>query len=150
MSCPFNVHHQTTSNNRGNELPIQCPPLDYQQQQRQAFRFVFLLESNNSVNNFLPVLIINPKGKLIPDNPEVQCQGYALSFFDTAENAKLRYGKLTRKRKALRKSLGTHLAQGVLQKDDGLMSRIGPGGHFSLHELKTVDLSGKFQIISEL
>ena len=86
-------------------LSVECPPSEFSSQERLAYRFVFESGEPNAKNNFLSVLIINPKRILNPNTPMVQCQGYALSLFDNQDNAEKRYRQLTRKRKALRKIL---------------------------------------------
>jgi hypothetical protein len=92
------------------KLSTQCPPLDYEPKEMLAFRFVFEPNDERSINNFKPVLIITPQRNLKPETEATRCQGYALSLFDTRENAEKRYLKLTKNRKKLRDSLGTHIA----------------------------------------
>jgi len=53
----------------------------------EAFRFVF--EDINHRNNFLPVLLINPKRQLTEDSEK--CSGYALSFFCSIGKSKTQY-----------------------------------------------------------
>ncbi len=131
-------------------LSIQCPPSDYVPKELQAFRFVFDASAQGSANNFIPVLIIKPSRHLYPDTPAARCQGYALSLFDTKENAEKRYSQLIKKRPALRKSLGTHLAEGFIDSTDGVVSEVDDNGHFSLHEFVASDLTKKFNIVSDL
>lgn len=131
-------------------LSIQCPPSEYLPKELQAFRFVFDASDQLSKNNFLPVLIIKPSRQLNPDTSAAKCQGYALSLFDTKENAEKRYSQLITKRPKLRKSLGTHLAKGFIASTDGLASKVDENGHFSLHEFANIDLSRNFNIVSAL
>jgi hypothetical protein len=131
-------------------LAVQCPPLDYQPGEIQAYRFVFEASNKRASNNFLPALIIKPERQLNPDTPAIRCQGYALSLFDTQENAIGRYQQLTQKRKALRKILGTHLARGLISTSDGVASQPDDSGHFSLHEYTDTHLAEKFKIVSSL
>ena len=130
-------------------LSIQCPPSEYLPKELQAFRFVFDASDQHSKNNFLPVLIIKPSRQL-NHTPAARCQGYALSLFDTKENAEKRYSQLIKKRSTLPKSLGTHLAKGFIDSTDGLASEVDENGHFSLHEFANVDLSQNFNIVAAL
>jgi hypothetical protein len=126
-------------------LIANCPPADYYPTQIKAYRFVF--SDPNHPDNFLPVLMMNPK-RNFPD-PNGQCLGYALSLFDSLENAQKRYGDMVKGRPALRKKLGSHIAAGIITPNDGLVSEVNSSGHFSLHQFAETDLKHKFQIISE-
>lgn len=130
------------------QLSIQCPPSDYEPKEMQAFRFVFEANQELAKNNFLPILMINPRRKLSPDTPAARCQGYALSLFDTKQNAEKRYSQLREINRNITKTLGTHLAEGFIDKTDGLVSQIDSKGHLSLHEFENADLATKFQIVS--
>ena len=132
------------------QLPIQCPPSDYKSKEIKAFRWVFEANQPQAKNNFLPALIIKPSRRLSRDTPADRCKGYALSLFDTKENAEKRYSRLIKDRPALRKSLGTHLAEGLIDSTDGVSSKVDDNGHFSLHEFVDSDLAKKFQIVSAL
>jgi hypothetical protein len=129
-----------------------CPPSDSQSQAITAFRFCF--EDWQHKNNFLPVLLINPQRintvKFKKDSDK--CAGYALSFFNTLENAKKRYFELKYKRglKNIEKILGTHIAQGLISENDGVVSKIDRHGHFNLHEFENVDLKNQFSLIDTL
>ena len=115
-----------------------CKPINI-----EAFRFVF--EDMYHRNNFLPVLLINPKRQLSEDS--AKCSGYALSFFSSLEKAKNQYLKLKKRNKAIGKSLGTHIAKGFIDETDGVVSEINKSGHFDLHEFENVDLKRKFCIV---
>jgi len=122
-----------------------CPPTNYYSAQMKAYRFVF--DDLNYPHNFLPALMINPR-RNFPD-PNEQCLGYALSLFDSLGNAQKRYEAIVKGRPSLRKKLGSHIAEGIITPNDGLVSDINSSGHFSLHEFAETDLKHKFQIISE-
>lgn len=127
-----------------------CPPDDYKSQRLKAFRFVF--EDTNHQNNFRPVLIIKPRRRktgMFRRNT-AKCQGYGLSFFDSLENAHQKYFKLIKIRPQLAKTLGTHIAEGVIDRTDGVVSKINREGHFTLHEFEQVDLKDKFSPVLEV
>lgn len=121
-----------------------CPPPTCKPMNIEAFRFVF--EDMNHRNNFLPVLLINPKRQLSKNS--VRCSGYALSFFSSSERAKNQYLKLRKRNKNIGKRIGTHIAKGFIDETDGVVSEINKSGHFDLHEFKNVDLKRKFCIVS--
>lgn len=108
-----------------------------------SYRFVF--EEIDHQNNFLPVLLINPKRRLTEASEK--CSGYALSFFCSKEKAKRRYLQLKKRNKNIWKVLGTHIANGFINEADGLITDISKNGHFDLYEYENVDLKSKFCIV---
>ncbi len=133
-------------------LFVQCPPFDYTSCKRVAFRFVFEETHNNYRNNFLPVLIIKParkNGRRFKKEPS-KCRGYALSFFDTLEHIREQYAELKRDHPNISDIIGTHIAQGIIDKEDGVVSQIDHKGHFSLHEFEGTQLQTKFRIVAPL
>jgi len=124
-----------------------CPPADYQQVRIQAFRWVF--EDDNHPNNFRPPLAINPhrrKDKRFRGNDQMTCAGYALSLFTTLEQAKKRYDYFyVNSPDHFPESVGTHIAQGLIEEPDGLASKTDNSGHFELHEFAGTNLKPKFQ-----
>ncbi len=132
-----------------NQLP-DCPPSRYEPQNRKAFRFVFA--DLDHTNNFLPVLLINPKriNSSGFKNNRAKCSGYGLSFFDTLENAVRRYRGLQRSSPNIHKSIGTHIAKGVITKQDGTVSEINNDGHFTLHEFEQANLRKSFSIVEKV
>jgi hypothetical protein len=133
-------------------LFVQCPPSDYTSQERIAFRFVFGPTHKNYKNNFLPVLILKPArqtGRRFKKDSS-KCQGYALSFFESLTNIKQRYLELKKDNPNICEQIGTHIAQGLIEKEDGLVSPIDKKGHFSLHEFEGTQLENKFRIICPL
>lgn len=129
-------------------LSVSCPPSNYKSIEIQAFRFVFEEGSEKAKNNFLPPLKITPKRQLNPDSKK--CEGYALSLFNTQQKAKTFYGELRKRHPNIDKTLGTHLARGIFDKNDGVASEINNKGHFNFHEAEDTNLSQKFEIISHL
>lgn len=63
-------------------LPVSCPPVSAKENKIEVFRI--LKEEIPSENDFLPFV------KLYPENERYKtlCKAYALSFYDTIENAK--------------------------------------------------------------
>ncbi|MFH1115180.1 MAG: hypothetical protein V1792_14820 [Pseudomonadota bacterium] len=131
-------------------LGIECPPDNYEQEERDSFRFV---KDTGENNNFLPPLVIKPKrihsGQFKNDLNEI-CSGYALSFFDTLDNAIEYFAELRQQMSNAYKSVGTHIARGLLAECDGVMSNPDSDGHFDLHEFAEVALEPKFSIVHDL
>ena len=122
-----------------------CPPADYTSKQLLAFRFVF--DNIDHENNFLPILLKNPRRKLSDD---AKCEGYGLSFFNSLENARNRYLKISRSYRNIHKGIGTHIARGTITKNDGIVSSINKQGHFTLHEFEHVCLKNGFSLIMKV
>jgi hypothetical protein len=127
-----------------------CPPFNFKPQERRSFRFVF--EDLDHKNNFLPVLLIKPERINSPQfsNDEAKCSGYGLSFFNTLESAQKRYLALKKSFRNINKIIGTHIAEGMITKEDGVVSDISPGGHFDLHEYEQVNLRSKFFLVARV
>jgi hypothetical protein len=142
-ACPFKYcQHISQINN--------CPPPSCGNVNRKAYRFTF--EDINNVNNFLPVAIINPQRFTPSNSPDsMLCSSYGLSLYDTFDHAKQR---LTSLAKTISKTgynrVGTHVAEGDIDINDGVASEIGRDGHFTLHESNTADLSNKFSVIQKI
>lgn len=119
----------------------ECPPEKYRGEQLPAFRFVFANITHK--DNFLPVLLKNPRRRL---SGNAKCQGYGLSFFDSLENAQTRYLKLRKNYRNIHKGIGTHIANGMIEENDGVVSEIDERGHFTLHEFEQIDLKSKFSL----
>jgi hypothetical protein len=131
-----------------NELTA-CPPPHYENREFTAYRFVFA--DINHTNNFLPVLAIKPSRAISTEftQDDTKCLGYALSLFDTFENAGRRYRQISRYNRNFSKMVGTHIAKGEIATTDGLASSPDDTGHISLHEYQHTDLKMKFRIIGE-
>lgn len=126
-----------------------CPPAYYESRNFTAYRFVF--SELTHPNNFLPALRINPRRINSPsfESDSSRCLGYALSLFDTLENAQRRYRQISRFNRNFYKIAGTHIAGGLIEAADGLASPPDSHGHISLHEAENVDLVAKFRVIEE-
>jgi len=46
--------------------------------------------------------------------------------------------------------VGTHLASGLIEEDDGVVSKVDSGGHFELHEFAGRHLTPKFRGIGPI
>lgn len=130
-------------------LSIQCPPNGSLPQKCRSFRWV--QEEIGLEVNFQPYLIKyggRPKGWR--NNPRLLCSGYAVSLYTTLENAVNRFDELREDTKNIYQRLGTHVAQGDLDENDGVMTKPDQKGHFDLHEFETAKLNAKFAIVHDL
>lgn len=119
-----------------------CDLLDFTEyENRIAFRFVF--EDINDERNFLPVY------KLDETRPRSTCRGWALSFFESQEKAKDKMKEMSKNKPFISKKLGTHVAEGVLVKVDGVSCTSSEKGHFDHFEYVEIVLNHKFTIVSE-
>jgi len=131
------------------DLP-DCPPITGKNITTDSYRFVF--NDINHKNNFLPALIITPKriNSKIFSEDRMKCSGYALSLFNKLENAIKRYVKLQKSVRNIKKTIGDHIASGLIDKSDGYVTEPNKHGHFDLHEFDDVHLKNKFSVIYDL
>jgi hypothetical protein len=99
---------------------------------KPAFRWVFA--DINHPNNFLPIPKTNPS-RVYTDFKD-----WALSFFISKKQAKDRLLHLTSNSAKLYKKLGTHTAEGIINKIDGLCEdECDSDGHFNHFEYEGTD-----------
>lgn len=121
------------------ETKNQCVGTLYEEEDRQAYRWTF--KDIEHPNNFLPMAI------LLSSKYGKDCGGWALSFFTTEELATQRLENICSNKRHLHKKLGTHIAEGKIEKSDGLNGGYHPtNGHFSHYEYKETDFSKKFVV----
>jgi hypothetical protein len=97
-----------------------------------AYRFVF--ENRDTKVNFTPVALQDSK-RCDGFNESQKCMSLGLSFFDTANNAEVRFRGLRQRVPQIHKKLGYALAQVEVTPDHGLATKPDPdSGHFTLHE----------------
>ncbi len=127
---------------------VECPPSNYSSKKYNAFRFVF--EDIKNKNNFKPVYYLNPS-RIENADPALKCKSLAISLFDSLENAKAKFQKLTARRPAkMYKTIGTHLAFSELKEADGICDNSNNDGHISHYFVKGFDYQKRFAIIKKL
>lgn len=115
----------------------------------EAFRFCYHPITHNL--NFLPNVVFD-RQKGVAYNysratSEQKCSRCGASFYTTLAIAVNRWNSLPER---VRENLGyTHLAQGTLVEEDGLITE-EKRGHFGLYEDVQADLPSKFAIVEEL
>ena len=102
----------------------------------KAYRFVHSDKAH--VNNFLPLALIDPARKL-PGDIE-RCSSYALSLYETREQAVTDYNNIKKVAKKFPKQAGDCVAEVTLRPIDGVATSTDHRGHFDFFPNKTVDL----------
>lgn len=124
-----------------------CPAAHFRPRVIQAsFRYVF---ADNTSGSFLPVLARSPERALKWDDT-TRCGGWALSFFASADSARVHFESLRRNNPRIHKTLGDRIAVGSLARDDGVSSEAEQNGHFELHEYEGVKLYDRFSEVEVL
>jgi hypothetical protein len=146
MKMPFKYAEQIK------ELRLtNCPPAFWRPVDCEAFRYVF--EDIEHPQNFTPPLVIRPRriNSSGFHNDYVKCCGFALSFFDTLQNAQAHYARLRKNNPHIGKTIGTHIATGAIEKTDGVASDAHQKtGHFDVHEYEHSSLQSKFSILIKM
>lgn len=122
-----------------------CPPADAVPHLQEAFRYVHAALDDK--RNFLPVSRLTPRRKLRLNE---QCVSFALSMYETREQAVKKYAYLRNQHENFQKTAGSHLARGVLMEEDGRGCHYRSDGHFSFFEASTADLALRFTIMEKL
>jgi hypothetical protein len=113
------------------ELKILCPPSNYIAQNKEAFRWMY--ENISDADNFKPAYFKNPK-RFNEKSDEEQCMAMGLSFFDTLYAAERRFLQLKKRLgEEAYKVLGSQIAKGQIQEEDGVNSSVDVNGHFRHH-----------------
>jgi len=127
----------------------QCPEnIDSEFSNKKAFRFVF--EDLDHCNNFIPPGKINPQ-RLLSENDKLKCGLFGLSLYSDENYAVEAYKKLKNTMgKRIIKVIGTHLSTGIIDSNDGNITKINKSRHFDLFEFSDTDIKNKFTILKEL
>lgn len=115
---------------------------------KEAYRYVF---SKDIQNNHIPPHKLHPsrlKQQIKDEN--VDLSGYALSNFETLNQAVTFYRYLRKSCKNVKKQIGDSLSFGVLKSKDGMITFSDSSGLFDLYESEVCDLNTTFNIIKAL
>lgn len=115
---------------------------------KEAYRYVF---SKDIQNNHIPPHKLHPSRlkQQIKDG-NVDLSGYALSNFETLNQAVTFYRYLRKSCKNVKKQIGDSLSFGVLKSKDGMITFSDSSGLFDLYESEVCDLNTTFNIIKAL
>jgi len=125
-----------------------CPPTHAYAQEIEVFRFVF--KQIDDQRNFAPVYILKPKRRHPKDPHHKTCSGYGLSLFNTLENACSRYADLLESIPSFPQTVGTHIAKGQVNNDNGVATEPNSDGHLTLYEFEHTNLHVRFQIVHQV
>lgn len=128
-------------------LLTQCPPLESVSKEIDAYRYTFDPITNSE--NFIPQVVKKP-GRFNDKSDLEKCSGYGLSLYENEQKAVDYYAELAKTISNIKKLVGSHLAKGKLELNDGVCTDVDIHGHFDLHEYENADLSQKFSIIKPL
>ncbi len=112
-----------------------------------AYRYVF--EDISHKSNFLPQYKDNPS-RFTDANGKKKCNYLSLSMFTKIEGAKEKYNQLANSFPNFKKTAGSHIAHGVLNEDDGLITDESFFTHFELYEFENAELQNKFTVSEKL
>lgn len=129
---------------RGANLPSLFVPYD-----TNAYRFVF---RNNIPKSYIPAYLMSPK-RVTKDEEKhkLSTSGYALSLFNTEDNAVKKYAELSASFRNIKLTIGDTVSYGVLTSKDGMISKTNSSnGHFDLYEFKGCDLAQRFTLLEDV
>ncbi len=129
------------------QLKPKCPSETCLPIERECYRWVF--DSIEDIRNFQSQAIKNPVA-LNNKNDIQKCSFYALSFFMSIESCRVRFEEFSSRSPNAYKRLGTKIAKGLLNREDGVADKVSSSGHFNFHHAKNANLSSKFAIIEGL
>ena len=121
-----------------------CPPDTCSSRRTQAFRVVFSDPPNTQ--SFLPVAMRNPGRRL---DPKSLCIAYGLSFFDSIGHLKAKMRILKKNYPRIEATIGSKIAEGVIEQKDGKSNTPNSSGHFTLHEFRECELHKKFTVVAD-
>jgi hypothetical protein len=130
---------------------ISCPE-DVANPEGELTSYRFCFSPIGHKHNFLPNVVFD-RANQIPFNYDnapnhVKCNRCGASFYTKLESIKKTWNILSAK---IKENLGyTHIAEGILTKDDGLMKAPDKKGHFTFYEDANANLPAKFNLIEEL
>src|SRR5699024_3608901 len=122
----------------GDAIDGDCNLKELSENERLAYRIVF--EDIADDRNF------HPSYHRTNDRHDT-CIVCALPVDDSLEDTMQKMADLRKHRKNIHKKIGTHIAEGTLDENDGITNDSNGEGHFSLFEYNGVDLSTKFEIV---
>lgn len=117
---------------------------------KDIFAYRWTYDDIEHLENFLPKDILDNKRTppRINDkaSDDYKCSCCGLSMYITLESAISNFTTLPLR---IRKLLGyTNIAEGYLEKNEGLIGEVNEKGHFDFFEYINIDLPQKFKIVS--
>jgi len=123
------------------QLDCDCPDLTkLKSLDIVAFRFVH--KDSNHRNCSIPNRVINPKRTY--KTCKKLCGAYALSFYETFQQAKENLEYFMENMPVLIEVSGDHIAECKLNPADGLADNTGHNGHFNFHEFEGTSFKNRF------
>lgn len=131
------------------KLTSTCPPVSYFPQDIDpVFRWVF--DKMNDLKNFQPQYHKKPK-RFLNNDDLTKCKALGLSFFNNLDGSIERFNELKEQiGQNVHSTLGTNIAQGVINKSEGMNGKIERLGHFTHHASNNAKYEDNFAIIQQL
>lgn len=109
-----------------------CPPASAYELEQPLTGYRLIVDATPTPDDFIPNAVKHP-GRPFEDT----CAAYALSFFNTASQAKRKYRSLERQ---LRNPPWNFIAETVIEPKDGKLTPRSSSGHFGVHESAGAEL----------
>lgn len=126
-------------------LVPQCPPAEAAECDKECWRFTLNPITNNC---FWPPKRRSPQ-RIASDDAQ-ECSMWALSMYESEAQATIAYSMLAKSMKKIRKSIGDHLARGLVTCGDGRCMPANRRGHFDFHPYVGAGFANGFQVIRAL
>ncbi|MCQ4970010.1 hypothetical protein NE616_20150 [Enterobacteriaceae bacterium DFI.7.85] len=126
-------------------LVPQCPPAEATECDKECWRFTLNPITNNC---FWPPKRRSPQ-RIASDDAQ-ECSMWALSMYESEDQATRAYTMLAKSMKNIRKSIGDHLARGLVTCGDGKCMPANRRGHFDFHPYVGAVFANGFQVIRAL
>lgn len=130
------VNHGKGLNTLVNEIASHC-----------VYRYVY---KNDIYSSHIPPYIKKPNRTLPGRRRKIEIEGYGLSCLETFDSALFFWEELKKNYSNLKQSVGDCLAQGTIDRTDGVIDIADQYHHFNLYEFDCCDLGSKFVVIKQL
>ncbi|KGD83548.1 hypothetical protein HA47_11530 [Pantoea stewartii subsp. indologenes] len=123
----------------------QCPPAEATECDKECWRFT--LDPITS-SCFWPPKRRSPQRVASDDAQE--CSMWALSMYESEAQATRAYTLLAKSMRNIKKTIGDHLASGLVTCSDGKCMPANRKGHFDFHPYADADFANGFQVMRAL
>ena len=131
-----------------NCLGICCPPEElYEPNSLEAFRFVF--DDPKHIRNHNVPGNITPQ-RVLTENDHEKCTLFGLSCFQKKDGAISFFNDVRKTIKKFDKIVGNNISTGIIDNEDGHVTKPQEYTHFDLFEFENCDLSQKFVPIEKI
>lgn len=126
-------------------LVPQCPPVNAIECDKECWRFTLNPMTDRC---FWPPKRRSPQR--IASDSEQECSMWALSMYESEQQASRAYVNLSKSLKNIGKTIGDHLSRGAVTCNDGKCMPANRVGHFDFHPYMDAGFANGFQVIRAL